>query len=138
MPETLDILLVSLKDGTSPNWEAANQAIEAFGIDRLLDESITASFDLSRLPDPFDQTLTTNAPLLAEARAQLAEDLHAFRDALLDRPREMARRSLGDQTVYIVGGMTKDGAPTAAYAVVDRLISAGVIKAAGFEVGAVV
>lgn len=135
MIQALDILMVVTSNKAEPDWDGAQRAIDSFSLEQLLDEGINASFDLSEIPDPFAGGSEKNLALLKEAKLQLTSDLYFLRQTDLSGAPGFRVFHADDRKIYLAWTDDPDEGLAQPYGAIDRLTSADVLQAAGFEVG---
>ena len=110
--------IVWLPEGEQPDWEAGRRTIrKAAGAVEIWMDGVAL--------DP------------AEAAALLAQDLAFFQDHWDNGGREAGRRRMPGLRVLFTGGMSDGDPPTALMESIERLRQAGVLRACGFNRGAV-
>lgn len=144
-----------LPPGVIADWDKGYSAIEEV----KADEDLASSTGFANAVDPSQETdiidhfpddpamlddpaeLAEFQKILPRIKSQLKQDLDAFRQAIDDANDHgggawIVRKKIGEQVIYISGGVSDDWLPSNYYdGVVDRLSETGILSAIGYHFG---
>jgi hypothetical protein len=94
----------------SPNWEAANEAIEAISVEEVAESMADLLADVPELSDSinaYEVEDPCNLQAMPLVKEQLRKDVVTVREALEAKflPELLSRYELGGQWLYVTGGL---------------------------------